>query len=57
MSSPDDAISVNMEQWTIKHRAFVVEASLKNNESVITTQRLFRLNFMAPFVLKTLSKG
>lgn len=34
-----------MGQWTIQHHAFCVEADLKNNESVIATQRLFRNHF------------
>lgn len=34
-----------MDRWTIQHHAFCVEADLKNNESVIATQRLFRNHF------------
>ena len=35
------AISVAMEQWTAQHRAFVVEAYLKNGDSAVTTQHYF----------------
>jgi len=31
------AISVATEQWTVQHRAFVVEAYFKNGDSAITT--------------------
>ena len=39
------AISVAMEQWTAQHRDFVVEAYFKNDDSAITTQRLFHRHF------------
>jgi len=42
------AISVAMEQWTAQHRAFIVEAYLKNGDSAVTTQRLFRRHFNIP---------
>jgi len=42
------AISVAMAQWTVQHRAFVVEAYFKNGDSAITTQRLFRRHFNIP---------
>jgi len=32
------AISVAMEQWTVPHRAFVVEAYFKNGDSAVTTR-------------------
>ena len=41
------AISVAMEQWTAQHRAFAVEAYVKNGDSAITT-RLFRIHFNIP---------
>ncbi|KOC70145.1 hypothetical protein WH47_08406 [Habropoda laboriosa] len=37
-----------MEQWTEQHRALVVQKFKKNNESVIRTQRLFRIHFEIP---------
>jgi len=37
-----------MEQWSPEHRAFVVETFFKNGESVIVTQRKFRLHFNVP---------
>src|SRR5436190_6449323 len=36
--------SVVMEQWTVQHRAFVVETFFKC-DSVVKTQRLFRRHF------------
>ena len=42
------AISVAMEQWTAQHRAFVVEAYFKNDDSTVTSQRLFRTHFNVP---------
>lgn len=38
-------ISVVVMNWTDDHRAFVIETLIKNNESVITTQRTFRTHF------------
>ena len=35
------AISVAIEQWTVHHHAFVVEACFKNGDSAVRTQRLF----------------
>lgn len=32
-------------QWLALHRSFVVETFFKNNESIIATQRLFRVHF------------
>ena len=40
--------AVAMEQWTAQHRAFVVEAYLKNGDSAVTTQRLFLRHFNIP---------
>jgi hypothetical protein len=34
-----------MDQWSAVHRVFAVETFFKNNDSVITTQRIFRLHF------------
>ena len=48
MASWFHAISVAMEQWTAQHRAFVVEAYFKNDDSAVTTQRLFRRHFNIP---------
>ena len=42
------AISLATEQWTTQHRAFAVEAYLKNGGSAVTTQRLFRRHFNIP---------
>lgn len=36
-----------VNQWLARHRSFVIETFFKNNESVISTQRLFRVNFQA----------
>ena len=36
---------VVMNRWSAEHRAFVVESMLKNNESVVATQRAFRQHF------------
>lgn len=40
-----DAISVAMEQWTVEHRVFTYDAYVRNGESVVTAQRLFRVHF------------
>ena len=40
-----NAVSVAMEQWTVQHRAFVVEAYFRNGDSAVTTQRLFHRYF------------
>jgi len=40
-SSETQSISVAMERWSVQHRAFAVETYLKNNDSVILTQRIF----------------
>ena len=37
-----------MGQWTAQHRVSVVEADLKNGDSTVTTQRLFRRHFNIP---------
>ena len=42
------AISAAMVQWTAQHRAFVVEAYFKNDDSAVTAQRLFRRHFNIP---------
>jgi len=34
-----------MEPWSVEHRAITVEMYLKNNDSVVVTQRLFRWYF------------
>jgi len=41
------AISVAMEQWTVQHHAFVVEAYFKNGDSAVT-RRLFHRHFNIP---------
>lgn len=38
-------ISVAMEQWTTQHRVFAYDTFIRNGESVITTQRIFRRHF------------
>jgi hypothetical protein len=43
-SSMTQNISVVMESWSVKHRAFAVETYFKNNDSVLT-QRIFRRHF------------
>jgi hypothetical protein len=43
-STETRSISVAMERWSVEHRAFTVEAYLKNNDSVLT-QRIFRRHF------------
>ena len=40
-SSETQSISVVMERWPVKHRAFAVETYFKNNDSVLT-QWIFR---------------
>ena len=42
------AISLAIEQWTAQRRAFLVEAYLKNGDSAVTSQRLFRIHFNIP---------
>ena len=44
-SSESQSISVAMERWSVEHRAFVVETILKNNDSVVVTQLIFRRQF------------
>lgn len=39
---------VAMERWTAEHRAYVVETFFRNNDSVILTQRSFRIRFNVP---------
>jgi hypothetical protein len=34
-----------MERWSVEHRVFAVETILKNNDSVIVTQLIFRRHF------------
>jgi hypothetical protein len=45
LSSETQSISVAMEHWSVEHRAFAVETYLKNNDSVIMTQWIFRRHF------------
>jgi hypothetical protein len=33
-----DAVAVAMGQWSVQHRAFVVETFFKNSSSVVKTQ-------------------
>jgi hypothetical protein len=33
---------VAMQQWNVEHRVFAVEQLFRNNDSVVTVQRLFR---------------
>ncbi|KAG8324338.1 hypothetical protein J6590_094807 [Homalodisca vitripennis] len=42
---PYNAVSVAMEHWSVQHRVFVVEQFFRNNDSVVTVQRLFRQYF------------
>jgi hypothetical protein len=44
-SSETQSISVAMERWSLGHRAFAVETYLKNNDSVVVTQRIVRRHF------------
>jgi hypothetical protein len=44
-SSETQSISDAMECWSLGHRAFAVETYLKNNESIVVTQRIFRRHF------------
>lgn len=41
----NNAVSVAMERWSVQHRVFVVEQFFRNNDSVVTVQRLFRQYF------------
>jgi len=34
-----------MQQWNVEHRVFAVEQFFRNNDSVVTVQRLFRRQF------------
>ena len=43
-SSETQGISVDMERWSVEHRAFAVETIFKNNDSVLT-QTIFRRYF------------
>ena len=43
-SSETQNISVDMERWSVEHRAFSVETYFKNNDSVLT-QMIFRRHF------------
>ena len=36
-----------MQQWNVEHRVFAVEQFFRNNDSVVTVQRLFRRQFSA----------
>jgi hypothetical protein len=44
-SSGIQSISVSLECWSEEHQAFTVETYLKNNDSVVLTQRIFRRHF------------
>jgi hypothetical protein len=44
-SSETQSISVAMERWSVEHRVFAVETILKNNDSVLVTQLIFRRHF------------
>ena len=44
-TSETQSISVAMERWSVKHRAFAVETYLKNNDSVVLTQRICLRHF------------
>ena len=45
LTSPYNAISVAMAQWTVEHRMFAYDAYVQNGESVRAVQRLFRVYF------------
>lgn len=45
VDSSCNAISVAMKYWNVQHRVFVVEQFFRNNDSVVTVQRLFRQYF------------
>ena len=40
--SSDNAVSVAMAHWNVERRVFAVEQFLRNSDSVVTVQRLFR---------------
>ncbi|XP_017093468.3 uncharacterized protein [Drosophila bipectinata] len=43
---PDSSpVAVGMDQWTGVHRAFVIRAYYKSNDSISTAQRLFKKQF------------
>jgi len=44
-NSSDGISSVAMQQWNVEHRVFAVEQFFRNNDSVVTVQRLFRRQF------------
>lgn len=44
-SRPYCPVCPEMAQWNVDHRVFAVEHFFKNNESVVTVQRLFRQRF------------
>jgi hypothetical protein len=44
-SSEIQSISVYMERWSLDHWAFAVETYLKNSDSVVVTERIFRQHF------------
>ena len=44
-SSETQSISVDMERWSVEHRAFTVEMYFKNNDSVVVTQWIFHRHF------------
>ena len=43
--SSDIAVSVAMAHWNVEHRVFVVEQFVRNSDSVVAVQRLFRRKF------------
>ena len=46
LNSSGRAISVAvMPQWTLEHRVFAYDSFIKNGESIVETQRLFRCRF------------
>jgi len=45
-----NSVSVVMGHWTAQHGAFVVETYSKNDDSAVTTQRLFRRHFNIPLL-------
>jgi hypothetical protein len=43
--SSGSAVSVTMTHWNVEHRVFAVEQFVRNSDSVVTVQRLFRRKF------------
>ena len=44
-NSTEGSVSVAMQQWNVEQRVFGVEQFFRNNDSVVTFQRLFRRHF------------